>query len=231
MGGQACVLYGAAEFSRDTDIAVLASPDNLELLRAALRELQARRIAVPPFALQHLLRGHAIHFRSYHADALHMRVNVMSVMRGVDDFETLWSRRAQLIGDDDFLIDVLSLADLVRAKKTQRDKDWPMIRRLLEADFAATEHPSVEKVKFWLLESRTHEMLRELALAHPSFVNELVRIRPLLRFAANDVLSDIEKALHQEEYAERVADRTYWEPLKAELMALPQTALQAEEDV
>ena len=32
MGGQACVLYGAAEFSRDTDIAVLAEPDNLDRL-------------------------------------------------------------------------------------------------------------------------------------------------------------------------------------------------------
>ena len=74
-------------------------------------------------------------------------------------------------------------------------------------------------------------MLRELAQAHPSFVNELVSIRPLLRFAANDILSDIEKALHEEEYAERIADRTYWEPLKAELMALRQMALQAEEDV
>ena len=94
MGGQACVLYGAAEFSRDTDIAVLASPDNLDLLRAALRELQARRIAVPPFEIQYLLRGHAIHFRSYHPEAPHMRVDVMSVMRGVDQFETLWSRRA-----------------------------------------------------------------------------------------------------------------------------------------
>ena len=29
MGGQACVLYGAAEFSRDTDLAILASPANL----------------------------------------------------------------------------------------------------------------------------------------------------------------------------------------------------------
>ena len=53
MGGQACVLYGAAEFSRDTDIAVLASPANLDLLRAALRELQARRIAVPPFTIHY----------------------------------------------------------------------------------------------------------------------------------------------------------------------------------
>ena len=32
MGGQACVLYGAAEFSRDTDIAVLADAGNLRQL-------------------------------------------------------------------------------------------------------------------------------------------------------------------------------------------------------
>jgi hypothetical protein len=63
MGGQACILYGAAEFSRDTDFAVLASPANLARLRRALDDLQA--------------------------------------------------------------------------KKTQRDKDWPMVRRLIEADFKA----------------------------------------------------------------------------------------------
>jgi len=47
MGGQACVLYGAAEFSRDTDLAVLASSENLDRLRAALAELNATVIAVP----------------------------------------------------------------------------------------------------------------------------------------------------------------------------------------
>ena len=35
MGGQACVLYGAAEFSRDADFAVLASPENLERIRGS----------------------------------------------------------------------------------------------------------------------------------------------------------------------------------------------------
>lgn len=231
MGGQACVLYGAAEFSRDTDLAILASPDNLDLLRAALRELQARRIAVPPFDIQYLLRGHAVHFRSYHPEAPHMRIDVMSVVRGVDHFETLWTRRAQLTSDEGTFFDVLSLADLVRTKKTQRDKDWPMVRRLLEADYTATEHASIEQLKFWLLESRTAEMLRELALAHPSIVNELVSIRPLLRFAPNEDAADIERALYDEEQADRAADRMYWEPLKAELMALRQAALQAEEEV
>jgi hypothetical protein len=42
MGGQACVFYGAAEFSRDTDFAVLASPANLARLKAVLADLQSR---------------------------------------------------------------------------------------------------------------------------------------------------------------------------------------------
>lgn len=33
MGGQACVLYGAAEFSRDTDLVILANAKNLMRLR------------------------------------------------------------------------------------------------------------------------------------------------------------------------------------------------------
>ena len=39
MGGQACVSYGAAEFSRDVDVIVLLDPDNLTHLQAALDEL------------------------------------------------------------------------------------------------------------------------------------------------------------------------------------------------
>jgi hypothetical protein len=33
MGGQACVFYGAAEFSRDTDLAILANAENVEELK------------------------------------------------------------------------------------------------------------------------------------------------------------------------------------------------------
>ena len=86
MGGQACVFYGAAEFSRDTDFAILADAANLARLRQALADLQAELIAVPPFELKYLRRGHAIHFRCQHPEALRMRVDVMSKMRGVDAF-------------------------------------------------------------------------------------------------------------------------------------------------
>lgn len=63
MGGQACVLYGAAEFSRDTDLVIVAEAVNLTRLRRALAELQAEVIAVPPSQLRHLQPGHAVHCR------------------------------------------------------------------------------------------------------------------------------------------------------------------------
>ena len=45
------MFYGAAEFSRDADFAVVADAANLARLRKALAHLQADPIAVPPFAL------------------------------------------------------------------------------------------------------------------------------------------------------------------------------------
>jgi hypothetical protein len=76
MGGQACVLFGAAEYSRDLDLAVLATE-------------------AAPY--------------NTHADVF---------------------------------VNLLSLDDLVSAKKTQRDKDWPMLRRVVDASYAgANDQP------------------------------------------------------------------------------------------
>ena len=63
MGGQACVFYGAAEFSRDVDLLILIDESNLERLRAAFQDLRAEPIAVPPFDPEFLAAGHAVHFR------------------------------------------------------------------------------------------------------------------------------------------------------------------------
>lgn len=41
-----------------------------------------------------------------------------------------------------------ALGDLVLAKKTQRDKDWPMIRRLVEQSyFTRSDAPATELVR------------------------------------------------------------------------------------
>lgn len=217
MGGQACVLYGAAEFSRDTDIVILADRENMERLQLALRSLDAGVIAVPPFDLRYLERGHAIHFRCRHPDVDGMRVDVMAVLRGLPEFRVLWERRTT-IETDDGPIEVLALRDLITAKKTQRDKDWPMIRRLVEADFeAAEEREDRERILFWLMESRTPEMLLFLSKQHPDLLDIAKISRPLLSHVK---LPDIEAGLRQEELEERLRDREYWKPLRAELERL-----------
>ena len=220
MGGQACVFYGAAEFSRDTDLAILASSENLARLKKSLKDLQAEVIAVPPFEAKYLRKGHAVHFRCYHAEALGMRVDVMTKMRGVDSFPKLWDRRTTVSIDGD-TIELMSLPDLVRAKKTQRDKDWPMLRRLVEVNyFENRENPTREQISFWFLELRTPDLLIELAQAQERIAPHLRRKRPLLELAVTANMSSLADALLAEEQMEREADREYWLPLKKELERL-----------
>ena len=226
MGGQACVLYGAAEFSRDTDFAILASAANLSRLRAALAELQAEVIAVPPFDLKYLRKGHAIHFRCQASEAAGMRVDVMTKMRGVESFSKLWSRRTTLAADDGTSYQLMSLPDLVKAKKTQRDKDWPMIRRLAESDyFKHREKPQSKQLRFWFLELRTSELLIELAAAHRDLCRKVTSQRSLLKLASSGKQDELTEALLKEEALERAADREYWAPLKAELEQLRRARL------
>lgn len=131
MGGQACVFYGAAEFSRDLDLLIFTDPANLALVGRALESMQAEQVAVPPFAVEYLDRGHAVHFRCRAEGVAGLRIDLMSNLRGVGSFEDVWSRLT-VIEVDALPVDLLSIEDLVHAKKTQRDKDWPMIRRLIE---------------------------------------------------------------------------------------------------
>ena len=221
IGGQACIFYGGAEFSRDADIAVLTSADNLRRLEKALVDLRAESIAVPPFAAGYLLRGHAVHFRCAHPEATGMRIDVIAVMRGVDSFEALWERRTTVEVGPGETYEVIGLQDLVRTKKTQRDKDWPMIRRLIEAHFVANrQRPAPAQVEFWLLESRTPAMLREVAAAYPAALRRVLPSRPFLSALEGMDDAALEGALEAEEKREREADRAYWKPLREELERL-----------
>jgi len=220
MGDQGCVLYGAAEFSRDTDVVVLSDDDNLDRLGSAVGELRADVIAVPPFEKRHLEAGHSVHFRCHAAGVEGMRLDVMARIRGLPGFDPLWERRST-IETDDGPIDVLALPDLVTAKKTQRDKDWPMIRRLVEAHyFENQKRPTPPQIRFWFQELRTSELLLELAQRHPATCRRLTSKRPLLSQVISGESMNLEQALLAEETAERQRDREYWLPLRRELEAL-----------
>jgi len=221
MGGQACVLYGAAEFSRDIDLAILADPRNLSRLDKALSDLQAEPIAVPPYHLKYLRRGHAIHFRCMDPEASRIRIDIMSKIRGLEPFSKLWRRRTTLILPGNLSCDLMALPDLVKSKKTQRDKDWPMIRRLLEAHyFQNQKSPTRSQIIFWLRELRTPELLIEAAHGHPHTCRRLAADRPLLFNALSGEPEEIAKGLLEEEMKERQKDRLYWLPLREELEIL-----------
>ena len=216
MGGQACAWWGAAEFSRDVDLLLLADSANLTRLEGALTDLGAEPIAVPPLDLALLRRGHAVHFRCRNAGAI--RLDVMATLRGVAPFDQLWQRRTTLEIDGE-PIELLALPDLVQAKKTQRDKDWPMIRRLGEANyFANREQPTEEQRLFWLAELRTPELLIDVARRLPDAAR--ASERPAVRAALGGDVAAVERALSEEQATIRAADRAYWEPLRAELERL-----------
>ena len=218
MGGQACVFYGAAQVSKDIDFILLAGQENFTRLHAALAQLQARRIAIPPFDPAALARGHAVHFRCAAPGVEELRVDVMTRLRDLPDFATLWERRTVFQDDAGTEFHLLSIPDLVLAKKTQRSKDWPVIELLVtihHRENAAA--PCADWISFWLKEARTPELIRNLAVSFPAEARALQPARPLLNHAITGDLDALRAALDAEVRAEQAKDRAYWEPLRREM--------------
>jgi hypothetical protein len=96
-----------------------------------------------------------------------------------------------------------------------------MIRRLLEAHyFQFRDDATAAQTRFWLKELRTAELLLEVALDSAALCRRLLRQRPLLTHALHNDRVALERALLDEEAAERERDRTYWSPLRKELETL-----------
>jgi len=221
IGGQACIIYGAAEFSRDSDIVVLCTPENLEHLRKALSSLKAELIYVPPLEAGYLKRGHACHFRCAARDVKNLRVDIMARLRGCGPFEELWKRKKTVTLKDGSKIDVIGLENLVQSKKTQRDKDWLMLKRLVENDMIVhKKNPSQNQISWWLRESRNAQRLVDLAKKYPQRTKECVIQRPLLSFALASDYRRVASAIQKEEMIERQKDIEYWTPLRKELEML-----------
>ena len=218
IGGQACILYGGAEFSRDIDIAIMISPENLDSLGKALCELKAERIFYPSLSEDALKKGHACHFRCRREDIKGLRIDVLGSMRDVSPFPELWNRRKEIQLPGIGLIPVIGLPDLIKSKKTQRDKDWPMIRRLIEADiYKSEDNPDDSKIIFWLSECRTPELLISLSKKFSNIAMEVSKDRPLISLALSSDMVGLQRLLKDEEDREKEADRQYWEPLRKQL--------------
>ena len=148
----------------------------------------------------------------------------MSKLRGCGTFDELWERRLSLQDDGGMVYEILGIEDLVAAKKTQRDKDWPMIRRLVDAHYEQfREQSQPAQVQFWLRESRTPVTLVELAHEFPVQLDQVLPERPLLKAARAGQEEILDSMLAAEVAEIRRIDRAYWEPLTAELHELRET--------
>ena len=116
--------------------------------------------------------------------------------------------------------DLLSVPDLVLAKKTQREKDWPVITALVDGHYHSLgQQPTLPRIDFWLREARTPELLAELAARFPAEARALLSTRPLLAHAVTGDLDAMRPLLDAEVRAEQAKDRAYWEPLRREMEA------------
>jgi hypothetical protein len=221
MGGQACVFYGAAEFSRDLDLLIFVDPDNLDRVRAALDDLSAVPIAVPvsqpPLDPVLLHRGHAFHFRCQRPDVAGLRIDLMASVRGGDSFAELWQRRTTFEFEGQ-AVDVMARKDLVIVKQTQRHKDWPTVERLVEGlYFNVSQSPTAGDIDFILHELRTPELLIEAATRFHSAAREVAGRRPAVEAALSGDIEQVRAALRIEQDEAIRKDRLWWEPLKREL--------------
>jgi hypothetical protein len=217
MGGQACVFYGAAQVSKDIDLALLTEPANIERLRKALNQLQAERIAVPPFDPALFDRGHAIHFRCQAPGVERLRVDLMSKLRLLPGFTELWKRRTAFADEHGEEFNLLSVPDLVRSKKTGRNKDWPVIELLVNIHIHENlSAPQPDWIRFWLQECRTPSQLVSLARRFKTECQAL-QTRPLLALALAADEAALTPALDAEMRAEQALDRAYWESVRREL--------------
>lgn len=99
----------------------------------------------------------------------------MTRLRDLSDFDALWERRTVFTDDLGMQYHFLSIPNLVQAKKTQRQKDWPVIELLGANHYRENGVPPMpERITFWLKEIRTPELLQELTQRFPAEVQAIL---------------------------------------------------------
>ena len=123
VGGFAAITHGSSYLTRDVDICALLTPDNIEKLRAALRDWNPRHRLTPQKLsfLAHPAVGESV--QNLYLETDQGVIDVLSSILGVGDFARL------KIGAEEIAVDgrrfrVMALTDLIQAKEALgREKD------------------------------------------------------------------------------------------------------------
>ncbi len=147
ISGQACVLYGASQFTEDVDLWVRPTAADL---RGLLRALAAARATVhkltPQPTLRLMQRGHGFHFL-IPPDTY---VDVMGRPPRVGTFASAWAR-ARRMDTDWGSLPVAAPEDLVLLKRTNRPSDYEAITNLVRVRHEEARDDA--RVLRWTLEN------------------------------------------------------------------------------
>jgi len=106
-----------------------------------------------------------------------------------------------------------------------------MIRRLVDAHYYQNcDEPTEARIRFWLRESRTPELLIRVAAQHPEIAQHMIHVRPLLAETLSASRAALAAELERERVAEMETDKVYWGPLVRELEAMRLTRRDRRDD-
>ncbi|MDQ6928391.1 MAG: hypothetical protein M3159_06975 [Actinomycetota bacterium] len=133
IGGLASQILGLALVTRDTDICYERSPENMERLAGALKELGAKlRVARVEEELPFLLDGKTIAAGdsfTFNTDA--GAFDILAIPSGTSGFRDLDARAADYDLGDGLVVRVVDLDDLIRMKESAaRPKDQAHLHEL-----------------------------------------------------------------------------------------------------
>jgi hypothetical protein len=127
ISGQACILYGASQFTEDIDLWIQPRPENLASFLRAIARVKARVYKLtPPITMRFLRKGHGFHFRI----GRDLFLDVMGRPPRVGRFREAFAR-AREFRTDWGRLKVSAPEDLVLLKRTNRPGDYEAISNLV----------------------------------------------------------------------------------------------------
>ena len=181
--GQAVVLHGLAVMSKDGDWILRETEAALDHVLGVLERRGARYRFGAPLDVRWMRGGWSSHFE-FREGPLRIRTDFVTRPPRLppDDLAALWREQSSRT------IPVVDPRRLAELKKTNREKDYPIIGELARM---------LEDPRQQILLSRSARDLASQAQAHPELIRELIHERPLLA-SVRKSLDVLEAALDAE---------------------------------
>lgn len=163
IGGQAAILYGAAQTTQDLDVWIRPTPPNANALLRALSRVGARVYKLtPPMTSRWLGRGHGFHFTIPRRGRGSAYLDVMGRPPRVGSFAQA-ARRARRMRTAWGEVPVVAIEDLVDLKRSNRPGDYEAVSRLVRIRLAESVRPSARLLCWALRNTYRIEDLQAIA--------------------------------------------------------------------